>query len=233
MALLAGKPVLQHVIERCKDIKISLKFNKLIIVVAPDTNESEPLINLATKLGVENFCGSEDNVLERYYHAAQFFKLNHIMRITADCPLINPVICTEVLDLHIWRKCDYTSNIHPKRTFPRGLDCECFTFDCLQAAYVKVMEEANKFSIEQRDKNKGEILGAHMFRDKAKYDQEKAKYDQEHVTSWMQNEPEIKKALVRQKRDKSSQNLCVDYPEDIERLEKIINKKKPKLVISK
>ena len=131
MAKLDGKPVLQHVIERCKQINVSKKLNKIIVVAVPDTDESEPLIQLAAQFGIENFCGSEDNVLERYYEAAKFFKLDHIMRITADCPLINPIICAELLDLHIWRKCDYSSNSWPKRTYPKGLDCEVFTFDCL------------------------------------------------------------------------------------------------------
>lgn len=130
MALIHGKPMLEYVIRRCKKIS---HVNKIIVAV-PDTPESEPMLALAKRLGVSNFCGSEKNVLERYYHAAKFFKLDLIMRITADCPLINPVVCTQVLELALWRKTDYCSNIHPTRTYPKGLDCEVFTFDTLECA---------------------------------------------------------------------------------------------------
>lgn len=213
LAPLAGRPVLQHVIEKCEKIKVPANFNKLIIVAVPDKDESEPILQLLVDLEIENFCGSEDNVLERYYGAAQFFKLDVIMRITADCPMINPIVCSEVLDLLIWRKCDYTSNIYPTRTYPKGLDCECFTFECLEACYVKVNEK---------------YLNAHP----KSADWSKILYSMEHVTPFMQNEPLIRKALVSQHQNRSQQNLCVDYPEDIHKLEKIAAKK-PKLVAVK
>lgn len=141
MALLNGKPVLRHVIERCKQIGNS---NTKVIVAVPDTDESEPMLVLADKLGVHNFCGSENNVLERYYHAAKFFELDVIMRITADCPLISPTVCNEVLDVSLWRKTDYCSNIFPVRTYPKGLDCEVFTLDTLECAYLLAKENEEK-----------------------------------------------------------------------------------------
>lgn len=131
MALLLGKPVVQHVIERAKLIR-PVSF---VILAVPDTDESDPLIELADKLDIYNFCGSEENVLDRYYLAAMFFDLDIIVRITADCPFINPRVCSEILQLLLWRKCDYTSNVLPKRTYPKGLDCEAFTMDALEAAY--------------------------------------------------------------------------------------------------
>jgi spore coat polysaccharide biosynthesis protein SpsF len=190
MALLAGKPVLQHVIERCKLIK----WKKQIILATPDTPESEPMLQLAEQLGVKHFCGSEDNVLERYYGAATFYELTKIVRITADCPLISPEICTEVIDLLELGEYDYVSNVYPKRNFPKGLDCEAFTFECLEAAFISKRED-------------------------------------EHVTSWMQLTPGVNRALLAQKENRSHQNLCVDYPEDIKRLERII-KRKPELVVN-
>lgn len=163
LAQLAGKPVLQHVIERCREIKVAENCDKKIIVAVPDTDESEPILELLLKLDVTNFCGSEDNVLERYYHCAKLFNLNVIMRITADCPLINPLVCEEVLNLFaVEKETHYASNIYPKRTFPKGLDCEVFSFECLEATYWKVMEA---YSFQEFNK---EIL-----------------YDLEHVTPFM------------------------------------------------
>lgn len=135
MALLLEKPVIQWTMERAKQIKIPKKAKSEIILAVPDTVESEPMIALADSIGISNFCGSEMNVLKRYYDCARFFKFDIIMRLTGDCPFVDPVVCNGVLQLLMWRKLDYTSNVYPKRTFQRGLDCECFTFDALEAAY--------------------------------------------------------------------------------------------------
>lgn len=78
-------------------------------------------------------CGPEDDVLARYIIASEGF--DHIMRITGDCPLICPELCSAVLALHLRlrRDAQYTSNICP-RTFPRGLDCEVFAREMLEWA---------------------------------------------------------------------------------------------------
>jgi len=193
-----GKPVLQHVIERAGQIRGGKDQNpEVLAVIVPDTDESEPILELATKLGVTNFCGSENNVLERYYHAAIHFHLDVIVRITADCVVLNPRVSSEVLQLLLWRKLDYVSNVHPKRTYPAGLDTECFTMDCLEAAY-KLAE---------------------------------TDYDKEHVTPWMQREDRLQKACVTQAKNKSHQNWCVDYLEDIARLESMMIAT-PKILVS-
>lgn len=182
MAKLHGKPVIQWVIERAKAISPMAT----VVLAAPDTDESEPMLALANSLGIQNFCGSEHDVLDRVYQAARFFNFDHIMRITGDCPFIDPIICLEVLSLLMWRKLDYASNVHPTRTYPKGLDCEAFTMDCLEAAHQ---------------------LG-------------KEPEDREHVTRWMQREKAVHKGCVTQKIDVSYKNFCIDYPEDIARLEK-------------
>lgn len=190
MALLLGKPVIQWIMERAKQIRVPKKANKKVILAVPDTMESEPMLVLADQLGVYNSCGSELNVLKRYYDTARFFKLDIIMRLTGDCPFIDPIVCNGVLQLLMWRKLDYTSNIFPKRTFQTGLDCECFTMDALEAAY-KLSDQLGDF---------------------------------EHVTPWLQRTEEVRKGNYAQKIDMSTINLCVDYPEDIKRIEELIKK---------
>lgn len=135
MALLGGKPVIQWTMERAKAIRVPKNHKSICILAVPDTDASEPMIELADSLNFTNFCGSEINVLKRYYDCALFFKLDYIVRITGDCPFIDPVVCSQVIQLLIWRKLDYTSNVFPKRTYPKGLDCEAFTMDALEAAY--------------------------------------------------------------------------------------------------
>lgn len=163
---LCGKPVLEHIIQRAKKIRAPKGLKSEVIVAVPDTEESEPILQLADSLGISNYCGPEHNVLRRYYDAAMFFKFDYVMRITGDCPFIDPRVCSEILQLLIWRKLDYTSNIYPRRTYPQGLDCECFTLDCLEAAFkltdqlydlehvtpwMQRTEEIRKANVEQRD----------------------------------------------------------------------------------
>lgn len=182
MALLGGRPVIQRVIERCKRIDTNAK----VILSVPDTPESEPMLKIAEEQHVSNFCGDEFDVLKRTYDAAIFHGLDIIVRITGDCPFIDPQVCREVISLLVWRKLDYASNVFPTRSYPKGLDCEVFTMDCLEAAHLL------SNGLDER----------------------------EHVTLWMQRNPEIVKANVMQKIDASHKNFCVDYPEDIARLEK-------------
>ena len=121
MALLAGKPVLQHVIERCKEVPL---INR-VVVAMPEMPESKPMADLCMSLNVPCYAGSEDDVLLRYYVTACAYGLTTIMRITADCPLIKLHTMCETL----WRHksdAEYTSN---------GINCEVFSFACLKRAH--------------------------------------------------------------------------------------------------
>lgn len=145
MAMLHGKPVLEWVLERVSLVRGPKSMEPIRVVLAvPDDPASEPMLELADRMLVGNFLGSETNVLERYYQCAMFFNFDYIMRITADCPFIDPVVCSEVYQLLCWRKLDYTSNIYPKRTYAKGLDCEAFTMDCLEAAYKLAESDYDK-----------------------------------------------------------------------------------------
>lgn len=188
MALLQGKPVIQWVLERAQKIRADKGSIPMVVLAVPDTDDSEPMLELAHNMGVENFCGDEEDVLKRYYDTARFFNFDVIVRITGDCPFLDPKVSSEVLQLLIWRKLDYSSNVYPARTHPKGLDTEAFTMDCLEAAH---------------------ILGV-------------SKREREHVTIWMQNNNDVKKGNVVQQKNNSHINWCVDLPEDIARLEKII-----------
>ena len=91
------------------------------------------------------------------------------------------------------------------------MDCEVFTFDCLEAAHILTNTLPERTELE--------ISSANF--DILKKDKEQKDYDREHVTPWMQRTKELKKANVVQKDDMSHVNLCVDVPEDILRLEKL------------
>ena len=123
-----GRPLLSYQIER-------LRFSKRIdeIIIATTTNkEDDRIAKLAHKEGIKFYRGSEDDVLDRYYQAAKKYGAEHIMRLTGDCPLIDPVICDLVIDSYLKSGVDF---VHTGPTFAEGLDCEVFSFECLKLAW--------------------------------------------------------------------------------------------------
>lgn len=121
---LNGHTVIGEVLSRCKQIQ---GIDEVICAI-PEADEK--LARVARKY-CQVFYGSELNVLDRYYRAAKSFGADIIMRITGDCPLISPELCSIVLETFRQRGVDYASNVHP-RTFPQGYDCEVFTFALLE-----------------------------------------------------------------------------------------------------
>lgn len=122
-----GKSVLQHVVDRVRAVR-----HIDTVVVATTTNIKDRAIGrLCMDIGVAVSCGEEEDVLDRYYQAALLFKAQHIVRITADCPLIDPTIIDQVILLHLNSSADYTSNIL-KPTYPDGEDVEVFTLETLE-----------------------------------------------------------------------------------------------------
>jgi len=130
MRSLIGKPVLWHVVDR-------LRFCKKIesIVVATTTEpEDDAIEDWCCTQWVPCFRGSEDDVLDRYYQAAKFFQASSILRITADCPAIDPIIIDELLgeyEDHGYDACGLAGG------FPDGLDCEVVSFSALEHAWNK------------------------------------------------------------------------------------------------
>lgn len=129
---LEGRTVLEHVIRRVKSSKL---VNDVIVATTINKDDLE-IVKLCSNLGISVYCGSEDDVLDRYYQTARLFKADHIVRITSDCPLIDPMLIDEVITLHVGEKADYTSNTI-KETYPDGEDIEVFTFAALKEAWKK------------------------------------------------------------------------------------------------
>lgn len=127
---LEGKTVLEHVIERVKASKLI----KDVVVATTIRKDDLRIVKLCANLGISVYCGSEDDVLDRYYQTARLFKADHIVRITSDCPMIDPMIVDDVVSLHLHEKADFTSNTI-NVTYPNGLDAEVFTFISLKKAW--------------------------------------------------------------------------------------------------
>ncbi len=124
-----GKPLLEHLVARLRRTK-SIDEIVIATTVNPDCR---PITELAEKCGVTWFAGSEEDVLERYLGAARKVNADNIIRITSDCPLIDPATIDRVVDCYLSGNADYVSNTI-ERTYPRGLDTEVFSRDALERA---------------------------------------------------------------------------------------------------
>ena len=125
-----GRPLLSYMTERIKD---SGRINQIIIATTKNP-EDNLIADFAIKENIPLFRGSENNVLERFYFAAKEFRADHIMRLTADCPLIDPFLLDELVNFYFKESYDYVSNCNPP-TLPDGLDAEIFSYDVLAKAY--------------------------------------------------------------------------------------------------
>jgi spore coat polysaccharide biosynthesis protein SpsF (cytidylyltransferase family) len=127
---IAGLPVITYVIERVKLAKTITE-----VWLATTTNgEDDALARWAKEHLVPFYRGSPSDVLDRYYQTAHLAAADVVVRITGDCPLIDPQIVDKVVNEFLESSCDYGSNAHPP-TFPDGLDTEVFTALALQRAW--------------------------------------------------------------------------------------------------
>ena len=123
-----GKPMLWHVINRIKKINV-----KEMIVATTGRKIDDDIVTIANNFGLKSYRGKTNDVLDRFYCAAKESNAEIIIRITADCPLIDPNESKKVLKKFISGKYDYASN--DSETYPNGLDTECFTFKALEDAW--------------------------------------------------------------------------------------------------
>jgi len=131
---IGGKSMVWHVVNRLKHSK---KLDDIILAI-PDTKKNDILEKFAKDSKVKYFRGSEEDVLSRYYETAKKFKCDVIVRITSDCPLIDPKIVDLLIEKYLSSNVDYTKAL--MTTFPRGLDVEVFDFKALKKAYRKAKE---------------------------------------------------------------------------------------------
>jgi len=186
---LGGKPVLWHVVNR---VLHSKKIDH-VIVATTTLDEDNRIEEFCRKEGISFYRGSSDDVLSRYYNAAQDIRfkegqLNFIVRITADCPFIDPEIIDIVVETMITSNYDYVSNGLPP-TYPDGLDVEIFTFNALKEAYTHAR-----------------LLS-----------------EREHVTPYIIKNDSFRKLNVSNDKDLSHLRWTLDEPEDYQFIQKVCN----------
>lgn len=125
-----GKPMLLRQIERVKRVTLI----DYLIVATSHHETDDPIEQLCTHHKIACFRGNLHHVLDRFYQAALPYQPQHIVRLTGDCPLIDPMIIDQVIHYHLQGGYDYTSNV-VEPSFPDGLDVEVFRFSCLEEAW--------------------------------------------------------------------------------------------------
>lgn len=127
---LLGEPMLIRQIER---VQRSRLIEKLVVATSIDSSD-DALVDILSQTGVAHFRGSLDNVLERFYQAAKPYQPEHVVRLTGDCPLADPMLIDAAINAHLGDGADYTSTaLNP--TYPDGLDVEVIRFHALERAW--------------------------------------------------------------------------------------------------
>lgn len=141
MKVVRDKPLLSFLIERLKRVELADR-----LVVATTTNaDDQPIIDFCEQNRVLYFRGDELDVLKRFYEAAHAFSADVIVRVTGDCPLMDPEVVDHAIRYYLDRypEYSYVSNTH-KRTLPRGMDVEVFSLDLLEQAHRNATEKADR-----------------------------------------------------------------------------------------
>lgn len=129
-----GKPLLAYFIER---LRRASQLHQIVIATTINAAD-EPIVNLCRELSVPFTRGSENDVLSRYYDAAVVTEADIIVRVTSDCPLIDPAVVDETIDYFKTHssRFDYVSNSLTE-TYPRGMDVEVFSAHLLREAQLE------------------------------------------------------------------------------------------------
>lgn len=127
---LGGETVLARVVNRLRQTRLISE----LLVATTDQPADDAVVAECRRYSVAVFRGDQEDVLDRYFRAAQQAKADIVVRITADCPLIDPEITDKTIAAFLETRPDYASNALVL-TYPRGLDTEVMTFAALERAW--------------------------------------------------------------------------------------------------
>ncbi|MGI0492185.1 cytidylyltransferase domain-containing protein [Alkalinema pantanalense CENA528] len=135
-----GKPLLEYQMERLQRVTLADQ-----IVVATTVNETDqPIVDVCDRLSIPVYRGSEQDVLARYYEAAQTFEADAIVRVTSDCPLIDPEIIDRVIAIYQQNVPNLDYVVTDEVSYPRGMDVEAFSMQVLEETYREATHPAHR-----------------------------------------------------------------------------------------
>ena len=140
MAEISGKPMLWHVINRVKQAE---NIDEIILITTKNI-EDNLTVEVAESCGVNTFRGSEKDVLDRFYRAAIKYDINVIVRVTADCPVIDPQIIDTMVNYYMKHPDLDCVGMGDPNPCPDGLDTELFTFKSLKTAFKDAKLESER-----------------------------------------------------------------------------------------
>ncbi|WP_312906906.1 glycosyltransferase family protein [Tissierella praeacuta] len=168
MKLLKGEPMLWHIIKRVSEAKLVDE----IIIATTDNEADMKIIEFCNNNKVKYFIGSELDVLKRYYEAALSNKLDVVVRVTSDCPLIDPNVIDKLIELYIDNnEIDYVTN-SIVRTYPRGLECSAFSFKSLERSHIEARDARHREHVVlyiRENPSKFNILNLENYKDLSNY----------------------------------------------------------------
>jgi len=129
---LAGETMLARVVERLRGTRLVNE----VLIATTDRPADDAIVTECQKCSVAVSRGDQDDVLDRYFRAAQLMKADVVVRVTSDCPLLDPEITDKTIAAFLEARPDYASNVMV-RTYPRGLDTEVMSFDTLARAWQR------------------------------------------------------------------------------------------------
>ena len=150
-----GTSSLRFMIDR---VEKSTLIDKTIVATTNDERDDQ-IVKFCNDNNILCFRGSENDVLDRYYQSAKKYEATTVVRLTSDCPLIDPDVIDETINLFLKEKVDYASNAVPpdKKKYPDGSDVEVFSFDALKRSWVETKDLKDRehvtFYIWKRNKN--------------------------------------------------------------------------------
>jgi len=139
LSKIENKNMIWHVINRVKKIKSVQQ----IALITTNEESDQILLDISKDEDIIGFAGDETNVLNRHYQCALKISADPIIRITSDCPIIDPYLVEEMLQFFLTHNYDYVSNIHPA-TYPDGLDVEIFSFQTLEKTFLDAKLNSEK-----------------------------------------------------------------------------------------
>lgn len=148
-----GKPMIEHLIHRLK--KVSSLDEIVMATTVNDTDQ--PLVSLSEALGISCFRGSEDDVMSRVIGAAESVKGDLIVEISGDCPIIDPALIEQTIQVFLKNKCDYVNNAEFP-TYPDGMNTQVFSLEALKRSYAMTDDPEDREHVTLHIRNHPEIF---------------------------------------------------------------------------
>lgn len=136
---IGGRTMLARVVRR---VQRAPGIDEVVVVSTTEPSDSA-VVEESARLGVSCFRGSELDVLDRYYQAAKQFKADAVVRITSDCPLIDPSVTGSIVAIFRTETPDYASNVI-ERSYPRGLDTEIVSMEALERGWREARQPGER-----------------------------------------------------------------------------------------